>query len=155
MVLERFRTGLVFVLRLNTIFVCRYRASTRPRLQAFKIRLEDESRVGTPIRRNLYASKQASVCFPLKGSQRKIYCFKTRLCSFPVYFYSFWGDFMFFKSCKWEKKNMHYFLFKLNWNTPTQLKRYFMQLQEINSEHKLGPGKAKTVLPGFLTYPFL
>ena len=29
------------------------RASTPPRLQAFKIGLENESRVGTPIRRNL------------------------------------------------------------------------------------------------------
>ena len=35
------------------IFGFKYRASTRPRLLAFKIRLENESRVGTPIRRNL------------------------------------------------------------------------------------------------------
>ena len=41
------------MLRLNSIFGFKYRASTRPRLQAFKIRLENESRVGTPIRRNL------------------------------------------------------------------------------------------------------
>ena len=53
MVFEQFRTGLVFVLRLNTIFGFKYRASTRPRLQAFKIRLENESRVGTPICRSL------------------------------------------------------------------------------------------------------
>ena len=50
-VYERFRTGLVFVLRLNTIFGFKYWASTRPRLQAFKICFENESRVGTPIRR--------------------------------------------------------------------------------------------------------
>ena len=30
-----------------------YRASTRPRTQTFKIRLENESRVGTPLCRNL------------------------------------------------------------------------------------------------------
>ena len=53
MVFQRFQTGLVFVLRLNTIFGFKYRALTRPRLQAFKIRLENESRVGTPIRQNL------------------------------------------------------------------------------------------------------
>ena len=53
MVFERFRTGMVFVLRLNTIFGFKYRASTRPRLLAFKIHLENESQVGTPIRRNL------------------------------------------------------------------------------------------------------
>ena len=33
MEIERFRTGLVFVLRLNTIFDFKYRASTRPRLK--------------------------------------------------------------------------------------------------------------------------
>ena len=53
MVLERFRTGLLFMLRLSTIFGFKYRASTRPRLLAFKIRLENESLVRTPIRRNL------------------------------------------------------------------------------------------------------
>ena len=51
-VFEPFRTGLVFVLRLNTIFGFKYRASTQPRLLAYKIRLENESRVGTLLRRN-------------------------------------------------------------------------------------------------------
>ena len=40
-------------IRLNTILGFQYRASTRLRLQTFKIRLENESRVGTPLRRNL------------------------------------------------------------------------------------------------------
>ena len=53
MVFERFRTGLVFVLQLNTIFGFKYQATTQPRLLAFKFRLENESRVGTPLRRNL------------------------------------------------------------------------------------------------------
>ena len=44
---------ILIVLRLNTIFGFKYRASTRPRLLAFKIHLENESRVRTPIRRNL------------------------------------------------------------------------------------------------------
>ena len=46
-------TGLVFVLRLNTILGFEYWASTRPRLQTFKIRLENKSWVGTLIRQNL------------------------------------------------------------------------------------------------------
>ena len=50
---ERVRTGLVFVLRLNTILGFQYRASTQPRLQTFKICLKNEYRVGTPICRNL------------------------------------------------------------------------------------------------------
>ena len=53
MVFEQFWTRLVFVLWLNTIFGFKYRASTWPRLQAFKIRLKNKSRVGTPIRQNL------------------------------------------------------------------------------------------------------
>ena len=51
------------MLQLNTIFVCRYRASTQPRLQAFKIRLEDESWVGTPICRNLVRNNPKSEPF--------------------------------------------------------------------------------------------
>ena len=58
MVFEQFRTGLVFLLRLNTIFGFKYRASTRPRLQAFKIRLENESRVGPLMRQNLIPTLQ-------------------------------------------------------------------------------------------------
>ena len=45
-IFEQFRTGLVFVLRLNTILGFRYRAWIRPRTQTYKIRLENESRVG-------------------------------------------------------------------------------------------------------------
>ena len=56
MVIERFQTGLVFVLRLITIFDIHYRASTRPRTQSLKIHLGFESQVGTPIRRNLSLS---------------------------------------------------------------------------------------------------
>ena len=47
------RTGLIFVLHLNSIFGLQYRASTRPRSQTFKIPLEKESRVGTPLCQNL------------------------------------------------------------------------------------------------------
>ena len=61
MVFERFRTGLVFMLRLNTIFDFKYQASTRPRLLAFEIRLENESRVGTPLRQNLCKSVKCKV----------------------------------------------------------------------------------------------
>ena len=39
----------IFVLRLNTILSFQYRASTRPWTHIFKIRLENKSRVGTPI----------------------------------------------------------------------------------------------------------
>ena len=53
-IFERVRTGLVFMLRLNTILGFQYRASTRLRLQTFKTRLVNESREGTPIRRNLF-----------------------------------------------------------------------------------------------------
>ena len=52
-IFERLRTGLIFVVRLNTILGFRYRASTGLRSQTFKTQLENESRVGTPIRRNL------------------------------------------------------------------------------------------------------
>ena len=69
MVFERFRTRLVFVLRLNTIFGCRYRASTRPRLQAFKIRLEDESQVRTPIRQNLHFKALHELCNAARGGE--------------------------------------------------------------------------------------
>ena len=41
------------MLRLNMILGFQYRASTRPRLQTFKIRFENEYQVGTPIRQNL------------------------------------------------------------------------------------------------------
>ena len=50
---ERVWTGLVFMLLLNTILGFQYRASTWLRLQTFKTQLENESRIGTPIRRNL------------------------------------------------------------------------------------------------------
>ena len=53
MIFEQVQTVLVFVLRLNMIFGFQYRASTRLRLQTFKIRLENESQVGTPLRLNL------------------------------------------------------------------------------------------------------
>ena len=53
MIFARVQTGLLFVLRLNTILGFQYRASTQLRLQTFKIRLENETRVGTPICRNL------------------------------------------------------------------------------------------------------
>ena len=56
MIFERVQTGLVFVLRLNTILGFQCRASTRPRLQTFKIHLEKESWVATPIRRNLVSA---------------------------------------------------------------------------------------------------
>ena len=52
-IFELVPTGLVFVLPLSTILGFHYRASTRPRTQTFKIRLEIESRVGTPLRQNL------------------------------------------------------------------------------------------------------
>ena len=52
-IFERVRTGLVIVLGLTTILGFKYRASTQLRLQTFKTRLENESRVSTPIRRNL------------------------------------------------------------------------------------------------------
>ena len=61
MVFEQVRTGLVFVLRLNTILGFQYRALTRLRLQTFKTRLENESRVGTPIRRNLFGVKEKRI----------------------------------------------------------------------------------------------
>ena len=53
MIFERFGTGLVFVLWLNTILGFQYQASTLPRLQTFKTRLENESQIGTPICQNL------------------------------------------------------------------------------------------------------
>ena len=53
MIFEPVRTGLVLVFRLNTILGFPYRASTQPSLHTFKIRLENEYRVGTPIRCNL------------------------------------------------------------------------------------------------------
>ena len=43
------QSGLVFVLRLNRILGFQYKVSTRPRTQTFKIRLENESRIGTPL----------------------------------------------------------------------------------------------------------
>ena len=56
-IFERFLIGLVFVLRLNTIFGFNYWASTQPRSQTFMIRLENKSRVGTPLRQNLFFIK--------------------------------------------------------------------------------------------------
>ena len=53
MIFKQVQTGLVFVLQLNTILGFQYRASTPTRLQTFKIRIENESRVDTPLRRNL------------------------------------------------------------------------------------------------------
>ena len=53
MIFEPVRTGLVLVFRLNTILGFQYRASTQPSLHTFKIRLENEYRVGTPICCNL------------------------------------------------------------------------------------------------------
>ena len=55
-ILERLRTGLVFVLRLITIFGFHHRTSTQPRSQTFKIRLKNESWVGTPFCWNLTKS---------------------------------------------------------------------------------------------------
>ena len=52
-IFERFPSGLVFVLQLNMILGFQYQASTRLRSQNLMICLENESRVGTPIRRNL------------------------------------------------------------------------------------------------------
>ena len=43
----------------HTIFGFKYRASTRSRLQALKIRLENKSRIGTQIRRNLEDAKKS------------------------------------------------------------------------------------------------
>ena len=63
MIFERVQTGLVLVLRLNTILGFQYRASTRPSLQTFKTRLENESRVGTPIRQNLVNLDLQSLTF--------------------------------------------------------------------------------------------
>ena len=53
MIFERIRNRLLFVLQLKTILGFQYQASTQLRLQTFKTRLENESRVGTLIRRNL------------------------------------------------------------------------------------------------------
>ena len=53
MIFEPVRTGLVLVFRLNTILGFPYRALTQPSLHTFKIRLENEYRVGTPIGCNL------------------------------------------------------------------------------------------------------
>ena len=55
-VIERVRTGLVFVLPLKTILGFQYRALTWPRLQTFKTRLKNESQVGTPHSWNLNLS---------------------------------------------------------------------------------------------------
>ena len=65
MIFKRVPTGLVFVLRLNTILGFQYRASTRPRLQTFKTQLENESRVSTPIRQNLMNKELQSISFQL------------------------------------------------------------------------------------------
>ena len=67
MIFEQLQTGLVFVIRLNTILGFRYRASTRPRQQTFMIWLENESRVGTPIRRNLVGRSYSPQLFSLTG----------------------------------------------------------------------------------------
>ena len=53
LVFDHFQTGLVFVLCVNTILEFQNQASTRLRAQTFKISLDNESRVGTPLRRNL------------------------------------------------------------------------------------------------------
>ena len=56
----------ITVLQLNTILGFQYRASTQLRLQTFKIRTENESRVGTLLRRNLapyYIFKQTKTFF--------------------------------------------------------------------------------------------
>ena len=70
MILEQLGTGLVFVLRLNTILGFQYRGSTQPRLQTFKIRLENESRVGTPIRRNLLGAFNIQPCLILNTNAK-------------------------------------------------------------------------------------
>ena len=57
MILEWVWTGLVFVLRQNTILGFQYRASTQPRLKTFKIFLENEFWVGAPLLPNLPWSK--------------------------------------------------------------------------------------------------
>ena len=59
MIFERVRTGLLIMLRLITIFWIQNQASTWPRIQTFNFRLEPESRVGTPIHRNLLVIKPA------------------------------------------------------------------------------------------------
>ena len=56
LVFDHFRTGLVFVLRVNIILGFQNQASTRLRAQTFKIRLNNESRVGTPLCRNLVSN---------------------------------------------------------------------------------------------------
>ena len=70
MIFEWVQIGLVFVLRLNTILGFQYQALTQPRLQTFKAGLKNESRVGTPICRNL---KSMKVCLVRKAWQNEIW----------------------------------------------------------------------------------
>ena len=51
------------MLRLNTILGFKYQALTQPKSQSFKIRLENESRVGPLIRRNLILTENLSCEF--------------------------------------------------------------------------------------------
>ena len=53
LVFNHFWTVLVFVLHLNTILGFQNRPSTQLRAQTFKIRLDNKSRFGTPLHRNL------------------------------------------------------------------------------------------------------
>ena len=53
LIVERVRNSIVIVHRTNTILGFLNRASTHLRIQTRDIRLENESRVGTPILRNL------------------------------------------------------------------------------------------------------
>ena len=53
LVFGQIQVGLEFVLCVSTILGYHYRALTRLRLQSFGIRLDNEPRVGTPLRRYL------------------------------------------------------------------------------------------------------
>ena len=55
-IIEWVQTRLVFVLWLNMILGFQFHALTWPRTQTFNILLENESRVGTPLRWNLFTT---------------------------------------------------------------------------------------------------
>ena len=63
LVFDHFRTGLVFVLCENTILGFQNRASTRLMAQTFKIRLDNQSRVGTPLRQNLIETRRGTMLY--------------------------------------------------------------------------------------------
>ena len=89
MIFEWVQTGLIFVFRLNTILGFQYLASTRPRLRTFKIRLENEYRVGTPIRRNLESQIQFNYVQFNKPKRCSIGWFLDVLCyNFIACFYT-------------------------------------------------------------------